>query len=149
VRSHPATGACPHSLARVFRGTCKRPGHGGKFLNPVGVGVDPTTLNVYVGDFTGHRVRRITPTGAVSTFTGTGTAGSLGGTGVAASHNSPRVCPLTHQETPIVADSGNLACARSPQLVLSPRLLAVGTGGHRWHWGGSFIQLPHIHCPGL
>ena len=50
------------------------------FKNPCGLCID-TNNNLYVGDQMNHRVRMITPAGAVSTVAGNGTAGSVDGVG--------------------------------------------------------------------
>ncbi|WP_455678347.1 DUF6443 domain-containing protein [Sphingobacterium faecium] len=45
--------------------------------------------NIYVCDHYNHRIRKITPTGVVSTFVGSGTAAHVNGTGEGASINTP------------------------------------------------------------
>jgi hypothetical protein len=52
-------------------------------------GVFDAAGNLYVSEFTGHRIRRITPAGVVTTFAGTGSPGGADGTGTAASFNGP------------------------------------------------------------
>lgn len=54
-------------------------GSAAAFDNPRGIGVD-STGNLYVGDYNNYRIRKITPTGVVSTFAGDGTAGWVAGT---------------------------------------------------------------------
>lgn len=54
-----------------------------QFNDPSGVAVDAAG-NVYVSDTRNFRVRKITPTGQVSTFAGTGTYGYANGTATAA-----------------------------------------------------------------
>jgi sugar lactone lactonase YvrE len=54
------------------------------FNRPVGVAVDPLSLSVYVGDFGGHRVRRASPSGAVTTLAGSGAPALSDGLGTAA-----------------------------------------------------------------
>ena len=55
------------------------------FTNPAGVVVDPITSNIVVCDASTWRIRRISPTGFVSTLAGSGSSGSADGTGIAAS----------------------------------------------------------------
>jgi sugar lactone lactonase YvrE len=58
------------------------------FNNPEGIAVD-TSGNVYVAEFSSHKIRKITPEGVVTTLAGSGTAGSTDGAGTAASFNRP------------------------------------------------------------
>jgi hypothetical protein len=57
-----------------------------QFNFPNDLVVDPEG-NVYVSEFFGHRVRKITPDGNVSTFAGTGVAGFRNGPGIQAQFN--------------------------------------------------------------
>ena len=45
--------------------------------------------NIYVADRLGHRIRRISPTGVVTTIAGSGVAGGMNGIGTAAEFNQP------------------------------------------------------------
>ena len=69
-----------------------------KFNHPNGVTVDALG-NVYVADWFNHRIRKISPTGEVTTLAGDGTAGFRNGTG-----ESARFC---FPEDLVVNDSGN------------------------------------------
>lgn len=60
-----------------------------QFLSHTGVALDASG-NVYVADAENHSIRKITPTGTVSTPAGSGTSGSADGAGAAAQFNSPR-----------------------------------------------------------
>ena len=55
-------------------------GASAQFTNPCGVCID-TNNNLYIGDQMNHRVRMITPAGAVTTMAGNGTAASVDGVG--------------------------------------------------------------------
>lgn len=57
------------------------------FKYPTGIGLDPTG-NMYVSESGNGKVRKITPSGMVSTFAGSGIAGSANGTGINASFNN-------------------------------------------------------------
>jgi gliding motility-associated-like protein len=59
-----------------------------RFNSPHGVCADKQG-NVYVADRYNHRIRKITPSGTVSTLAGSGLPGSTDGTGTAASFNEP------------------------------------------------------------
>ncbi|MGH7956747.1 MAG: hypothetical protein ACREH8_07020, partial [Opitutaceae bacterium] len=63
------------------RGTADGTGGAARFDNPDGIAVD-TNGNVFVSDSNNHTVRRISPTGVVTTIGGlAGTSGVAGGTG--------------------------------------------------------------------
>ncbi len=60
-----------------------------KFLRPNGIATDPQG-NLYVADFGGHRIRRISVEGVVSTVAGSGVAGFRDEPGNLAQFNGPR-----------------------------------------------------------
>jgi len=71
------------------------------------VGVD-SAGNIYVADTTNHVIRRITPSGAVSTIAGTvGSAGSVDAAGITAKFSGPRGITVDSTGNIYVADSGN------------------------------------------
>jgi streptogramin lyase len=63
-------------------------GIGARFNEPCGIGID-SVGNLYIGDQTNMRVRKITPAGVVTTFAGNGTQSSIDGTGTNATIDSP------------------------------------------------------------
>ena len=77
------------------------------FDNPAGVVAD-SSGNVYVADSTNSAIRKITPTGMVSTFAGTpGLYGSVDATGVAARFSTPWGLAIDSAGNFYVADVGN------------------------------------------
>jgi hypothetical protein len=63
--------------------------------------------NVYIADYTNHRIRKITPDGVVSTLAGSGTATFADGTGAAASFNNPRGIAVDSVGSVYVGDYSN------------------------------------------
>jgi len=63
-------------------------GQSGTFNSPYAVVLD-SAGNIYVSDYENNRIRRITPSGNVSTYAGSGAAGSTDGNGTNASFNQP------------------------------------------------------------
>jgi IPT/TIG domain/NHL repeat len=76
-----------------------------EFNNPNGIAVDASG-NVFVADRYNHAIRKITPTGEVSTIAG-GTYGFADGIGINAKFNSPTDVAVDGLGNVYVADAGN------------------------------------------
>ncbi len=76
------------------------------FRSPTGIAVS-TSGTIYVVDSGNHKIRAVSPSGSVSTFTGSGTAGSVEGAAAVASFNSPHSVVVTPSGTLYISDSGN------------------------------------------
>lgn len=77
------------------------------FANPWGIAFDPEN-NLLVAESAGHVIRRITPSGVVTTIAGTaGTRGYTNGQGIAAVFNTPRGLTVAPDGTIFVSDSNN------------------------------------------
>ncbi len=76
------------TLAGSSIGFADGQGTAASFNFPTGIAVD-VAGNVYVGDQGNHRIRKISPTGLVSTLAGSSTSGFVDGPGVIARFNAP------------------------------------------------------------
>ncbi len=83
------------------------------FKNPVAVAVDGAR-NTYVVDTLGQRVRKIDPSGVITTIAGTGEAGFTGdgGPAVNASLNAPNGVAADSAGNVYIADTGNVRIRR-------------------------------------
>ena len=95
------------------RGTPGFSGDGGAAANaqfnpPAGLAIDANG-NLFIADQFNHRIRKITPSGTISTFAGTGTAGFSGDDGPAtgARLNSPFGVAVDSLGNVFIADSSN------------------------------------------
>ena len=81
-------------------------GTAAQFDGSRGVAVD-SSGTVYVSDLNNQRIRKITPSGVVTTLAGSGTTGFADGTGSTAQFNSPNGVAVDSSGTVYVADYGN------------------------------------------
>lgn len=87
-------------------GTKDGTGSSASFGNLNGAAVDKVG-NVYVTDADFNKIRKITPSGIVTTLAGSGAIGSADGLGVAASFNYPTGIAVDSSGNIYVADTGN------------------------------------------
>jgi hypothetical protein len=103
-------------------------GAAARFSNPIGVGTDGAA-NVYVGD--GSTIRKVTPSGAVTTLAGSPTViGSADGTGDAAGFYSPSGVTTDSAGAVYVADTFNdIIRSITPAGVVTTMAGTAGMGG--------------------
>ena len=76
------------------------------FNSPVGLAIDGSG-NIFVADYGNSLIRKITPTGIVSTFAGNGNKGNTNGSNLLASFNAPTGISIDGLGNFYIADSGN------------------------------------------
>ncbi|MCC6445634.1 MAG: hypothetical protein IT210_19535 [Armatimonadetes bacterium] len=109
------------TLAGSTSGYTDAIGAAAKFNVPYGIGVDPAGF-VYVADSSNRMVRRISPSGVVTTVAGSTTAGSTDGAGNVAQFNNPRAIAVDAFGNIFVGDG-----ASNEKIRLVQRVISVGT----------------------
>jgi len=111
------------TLAGSTAGYAEGNGAEAKFNSPYNVAVDGNG-NVYVTDANNHRIRKITPTGQVTTFAGS-TQGDAVGNGTAAQFNYPYGITIDTNGNLFIADTFN------------QKVKKIDTGGQVTNFAGS------------
>ncbi|MEA5140589.1 NHL domain-containing protein [Arcicella rigui] len=115
-----------NSVAGSTNGT----GTKASFNFPQGVAVDASG-NVYVADYNNHLIRKITPSGVVTTFAGSGKAGLVNGTGTAASFNYPKRLVFDATGNLLVVDEYNHAIRKITPTGVVSTIAGNGTSGFK------------------
>jgi sugar lactone lactonase YvrE len=107
-------------------------GSAARFRYPAGIAVDPVTGEIWISDKDNQVIRRMTPTGTVTTIAGEpGVAGSADAQGTAAKFAYPRGLIVDNSGIAYVADTQNQAIRRVTAdgivTTFAGKLLAVGS----------------------
>ena len=115
--------------------------------HPVGLAID-SVGNLYVAERNGHRVRKIAPSGLITTFAGTGESGTSGDGGPAteARLNSPRAVAVDVRGNVYIADrsghrvrkvspSGVITMFANPGIKIAPGAFATDQDGSLYAGG--------------
>ena len=129
IRKITPAGEITHFAGSGFiAGYAEGQGSAARFTNPTGIAVDASG-NVYVADMYNHRIRKITPTGAVSTFAGSGAYGLADGDGATAQFYAPTGIAIDASDNVYVADYGNHRIRKiTPAGIVSTIAGSGGTG---------------------
>jgi streptogramin lyase len=105
-------------------------GSAARFSEPFGVAVDGET-NVYVADTWNHAIRKVTPSGVVTTLAGLpGSFGSADGVGSDARFNNPNRVAVDGSGNVYVADTGNSTIRKvTPEGVVTTMAGLAGNPG--------------------
>lgn len=116
LRYKSSTGQTTSGTCQVIVSTLAGAGGSGGFADGTGAAAqfyDLTNVavdaggTIYVADMGNSRIRKISPSGQVTTFAGSGTPGFADGTGAAAQFNYPRGVAVDGSGVVYVSDSGN------------------------------------------
>lgn len=121
-------GGAVTTLAGSTQGYADGSGTAALFNSPRGITVNSSGM-VYVVDSGNHRVRTISPGGAVSTLAGSGTRGYVDGTGAAAQFDSPQGITVDASGVLYVTDGSNRVRRISQSGTVST-LAGAGTMGN-------------------
>ncbi|MGO4395251.1 NHL repeat-containing protein [Variovorax sp. M-6] len=106
IRKVTAAGVVTTTAGSGANGSADGTGVAATFSRPAGAAVDGSG-NIYIADFQNHLIRKITPTGVVTTLAGSGAEGATDGTGALASFKNPLAVAVDVQGNVYVGDYKN------------------------------------------
>ncbi|MGB7810218.1 MAG: hypothetical protein WBP56_03695, partial [Polyangia bacterium] len=117
-------------------GSADGTGAAARFNQPFGVAVDGSG-NVFVADTWNNTIRKVTPSGVVTTLAGTaGSSGSADGTGAAASFSYPYGVAVDGSGNVFVADWGNNAIRKISTSGVVTTIVGVAAPGSAGNFPG-------------
>jgi len=124
----------------------EEPAPASQLSSPSGVTVDDTG-NLYIADRGNHRIRRVTPSGAISTFAGSGAAGFSGdgSSAITAALNSPEAVAVDRLGNLYLSDRGN---QRIRKVDLVGRIHTIaGSGSQGFGGDGASANFAQLSSP--
>ena len=109
-------------------GSADGTGTAATFNTPTGLSFD-SSGNLFVADWLGHNIRKITPSGVVTTFAGSGSMGPADGTGTAASFYRPLGIAIDNGNNLYIGDSYNNKIRKITSAGVVTTLAGSGTAG--------------------
>ncbi|MFY8035401.1 MAG: hypothetical protein ACOVMN_12835, partial [Flexibacteraceae bacterium] len=104
-------------------------GTAASFNRPYGVATDATG-NIYVADFVSNRIRKMSPSGVVTTLAGSGAFGATNGPGTSASFYFPMAVAVDAAGNVYVADYNNNRIRKVSSTGVVSTLAGSGTAGY-------------------
>ncbi len=136
IRKISPTGMVSTFAGSKTSGSVDGSGTSASFSHPSGVTIDASS-NVYVADVYNHKIRKITPTGMVSTLAGSGEQGSDDGSGSSARFYYPTGVAVDASGNVYVADSYNRKIRKITPMGTVSTLAGSGISGSADGSGGS------------
>lgn len=131
----------PNGVISIFAGSgvpgsADGTGTSASFNYPQGLIVD-TQGNLFVADYQNNKIRKITPSGIVTTFAGTGSTGSLNGPVLSATFNRPISLAFDNSGNLYVGDELNFMVRKITKSGIVSTLAGSGTFGYAEGMGES------------